>query len=199
MGAGMNATPTTAQAATVPAYSATARILHWMTAALVLALVPLGFVIANEWGGAQQERLYDLHKSLGALMVPLILVRLLTRFVSPPLPLPDDIPAIQQFAAHVTHWALYVLLLGPGADRLDRHVGLSGAGAVLRLVQPAGAMVREPGALRSVDGAASLVWNRHRCHRHGSYRGRPSSSFRAQGPCPDAYADRLMRTSESGR
>ena len=52
------------------AYSVTARVLHWMTAALVLALVPLGFVIANEGGGAQQERLYDLHKSLGPLMVP---------------------------------------------------------------------------------------------------------------------------------
>jgi cytochrome b561 len=110
----MDATPSTAQAATVPAYSVTARVLHWVTAALVLALVPLGFVIANEWGGALQERLYDLHKSLGALLVPIVIVRLLVRIVSPPLPLPADIPAIQQFAAHVTHWALYVLLLGQG-------------------------------------------------------------------------------------
>ena len=29
----------------------------------------------------------------------------------PPLPLPDDIPAVQQHAAHATHWALYALLM----------------------------------------------------------------------------------------
>jgi cytochrome b561 len=110
----MDATPSTAGAVTVPAYSLTARILHWVTAALVLALVPLGFIIANEAGGAQQERLYDLHKSLGALMVPLIIVRLMVRIASPPLPLPADIPAVQQFAAHATHWALYALLLTQG-------------------------------------------------------------------------------------
>jgi len=110
----MDATSSTAEAAPVPAYSVTARVLHWITAALVLALVPLGFVIANEAGGAQQERLYDLHKSLGALMVPIIILRLLVRLASPPLPLPDDIPAIQQFAAHATHWALYALLLAQG-------------------------------------------------------------------------------------
>jgi cytochrome b561 len=110
----MDATPSTAQAAAVPAYSVTARVLHWITAVLVLALVPLGFVIANEAGGSQQERLYDLHKSLGALLVPIIILRLLVRFASPPAPLPGDIPALQQFAAHVTHWALYALVLFQG-------------------------------------------------------------------------------------
>jgi cytochrome b561 len=110
----MDVRSSTAQTAAVPAYSVTARVLHWITAVIVFMLVPLGFVIANEAGGAQQERLYDLHKSLGALLVPIIIVRLLVRIVSPPLPLPDDISAIQQFAAHVTHWALYLLVLFQG-------------------------------------------------------------------------------------
>ncbi len=35
----------------VPAYTVTARVLHWLVAALVLIMVPLGIVIANEWGG----------------------------------------------------------------------------------------------------------------------------------------------------
>ena len=55
-----------------------------------------------------------MHKSLGALIVPIIILRLLVRLASPPLPLPDEIPAIQQFAAHATHWALYALLLAQG-------------------------------------------------------------------------------------
>ena len=107
----MDVTSARAEEATVPAYTLTARVLHWIMAALVLTMVPLGIVIANEAGGALQERLYDLHKSIGALLIPVVIVRLIYRVMNPPLPLPADIPAIQQFAAHATHWALYALLL----------------------------------------------------------------------------------------
>jgi cytochrome b561 len=101
----------TTNAATSPAYTITARVLHWITAVLILSTIPLGLVIANDWGGALQEFLYDLHRSIGALIIPLIPLRLIHRWANPPLPLPDDIPAVQRFAAHATHWALYALLL----------------------------------------------------------------------------------------
>ncbi len=97
--------------AAAPGYTLTARMLHWVIAALVLLMVPLGIVIANEWGGPAQQFLYNLHKSIGATLIPLVLVRLLYRLNNPPPPLPDDILPIQQFAAHATHWALYVLIL----------------------------------------------------------------------------------------
>ncbi|HKD29480.1 MAG TPA: cytochrome b [Xanthobacteraceae bacterium] len=93
------------------AYSATARALHWITAALVLTLLPLGLVIANEWGGPLQDPLYDLHRSIGAVVIPLIILRLGYRLTHPPLPLPEDIPPLQQLAAGATHWALYALLI----------------------------------------------------------------------------------------
>jgi cytochrome b561 len=41
----------------IPAYTVTARVLHWITAFLVLATIPLGVVIANEWGGSAQNAL----------------------------------------------------------------------------------------------------------------------------------------------
>jgi len=94
-----------------PAYSLTARALHWITAALVLILLPLGLVIANNWGGSLQDPLYNLHRSIGATIIVLVFVRLGYRLTHPPLPLPDDIPPIQRFAAHATHWALYGLLI----------------------------------------------------------------------------------------
>jgi cytochrome b561 len=95
----------------VPAYTLTARIFHWVTATLVLLMLPLGVVIAHGWGGALQDQLYDLHRSIGALIIPIVLARLVYRWLHPPLPLTDDIPAIQQLAAHTTHWALYALLI----------------------------------------------------------------------------------------
>jgi len=97
--------------AAAPGYTLTARLLHWVIAVLVLLMIPLGIVIANEWGGPAQTFLYNLHKSIGATLIPLVVIRLLYRLGNPPPPLPDDLPAIQQFAAHATHWALYALIL----------------------------------------------------------------------------------------
>lgn len=93
------------------AYTVTARVLHWVTAALVLGMIVVGVVIANKWGGAWQDRLYDLHKSTGAILIPIIIGRILYRWKHPPAPLPADIPAIQQFAAYTTHYLLYGLLV----------------------------------------------------------------------------------------
>jgi cytochrome b561 len=97
--------------AAFPAYTATARALHWITALVIALMIPLGVIISNDWGGRLESSLYNLHESLGALLIPVILVRLGHRLMKPPLPLPQDIPALQQFAAHVTHLALYALLV----------------------------------------------------------------------------------------
>jgi cytochrome b561 len=94
-----------------PAYTVTARTLHWTTATLVLINLPLGLVIANQWGGPLQDQLYNLHRSIGALVIPVILTRFLYRLGHSPAPLPPDVPPMQQLAAHATHWLLYALLI----------------------------------------------------------------------------------------
>jgi cytochrome b561 len=92
-------------------YTLTARVLHWITAALVLTMIPIGVAMANVDFGPWQDTLYDLHRSIGAVLLPLILGRLLWRLKHPAPPLPADISAAQQMAAHATHWLLYGLLI----------------------------------------------------------------------------------------
>jgi cytochrome b561 len=94
-----------------PAYSLTARALHWITAVLVLTMLPLGVVIANRWGGEWRDWLYNLHRSIGTVVMLVILVRFGYRLTHQPLPLPDEIPLAQQRAAPVVHWTLYTLLV----------------------------------------------------------------------------------------
>ena len=94
-----------------PGYALSARTLHWVTAALVLTMIPIGIAMANANFGAAQDTLYHLHRSIGALLIPIVIVRLLYRLGHPAPPLPADVPAIQQFAAHATHWGLYALLV----------------------------------------------------------------------------------------
>ena len=51
-------------------YTLTARFLHWVTAGLVLYQIPVGVLIANFELGP----LYDLHKSVGTLILLLMII-----------------------------------------------------------------------------------------------------------------------------
>ena len=95
----------------VAGYTRTARLWHWITAALVLIMAPIGIAMANADFGKAQDTLYHVHRSIGMLLLPIVLARLIYRLRHPPPPLPSEIPAIQQLVAHMTHWALYGLLI----------------------------------------------------------------------------------------
>jgi cytochrome b561 len=92
-------------------YPPTWRLLHWLTAGIVLALIPMGIFMANGPPGPLKDFLYNLHRSLGVTLIPIIVVRLLYRLTHTAPPLPADLPAIQRLAAHLNHYALYALLL----------------------------------------------------------------------------------------
>jgi cytochrome b561 len=98
--------------AATPGYTATARALHWIVAALMLTMIPIGIAMANADFGPAQDTLYHLHRSTGAILLPLMLVRLIYRLMNPPPPLPNEIPASQRLAAHAVHWALYAAVIG---------------------------------------------------------------------------------------
>jgi len=94
-------------------YPAASRWLHWLTAALLAVIIPVGIWIhyfepADE---AFKLRLYNIHESLGVIVFVIVLIRLLNRHLNPPPSLPDDTPAAIRLAAHVNHWALYALLV----------------------------------------------------------------------------------------
>ncbi|ABC24476.1 cytochrome b [Rhodospirillum rubrum] len=57
-------------------YGAVSRIAHWLTALAVIALIGLGWVMADLPLGAQKLELYALHKSIGALVLMVTLARL---------------------------------------------------------------------------------------------------------------------------
>ncbi len=177
---------------TPPAYTMTARVLHWITAFLILSMIPLGVVIANEWGGSAQDSLYDLHRSIGATVIPLVVLRLIYRWTHPPVPLPDDIPAIQRLAAHATHWGLYALLI---VQPITGWIAASAYRAPVRVFgwfNLHADLAREP---RILGPAFLRSWpDRHR-HRRPcgcAYRRGALSSFRAQRSHPHADDCRLM-------
>ena len=92
-------------------YSPIARLIHWLTAILVLTMVPAGLVMIRIDSGPLQNQLFDYHRSVGIVLMILTLVRLGFRLTHKPAPLPEGMPLWQQFAAKATHAFLYGFLL----------------------------------------------------------------------------------------
>ena len=94
-------------------YAAPARLLHWITAALMAVIVVAGLWIAyfRPEDEPFELRLYNVHESLGVIVWLLTLIRVVYRRMHPPPPLPADTPAAIRFAARMSHLALYALLL----------------------------------------------------------------------------------------
>ncbi len=88
-------------------YGIPAKAFHWGVAALVFILLPLGWYMHDLPQGLERYRYVELHKSLGLVVLILMLGRSLWRAFNPPPPLPENLPRWEVYAAKLTHWALY--------------------------------------------------------------------------------------------
>ena len=175
----------------VQAYTSTAKTLHWLTAALVLTIIPVG-VGMTYLQGPLQDFLFHIHRSLGVTLIPLILYRLFYRLTHKPLPLPDDIEPMQKFVGR--NGALAALRPSHRAadPRLDRDLGVSRAGAVF-LDRPAAAdLAGEPRFVRAAVLLSSVDRVRDRGPSLRAYRRRAVSLFHPQRSRASSHDQRMM-------
>lgn len=96
--------------ALITGYSTSARWLHWLVASIVVVLLPMGLIMTRLEPGATQDRLFDLHESLGLTALGLMLFRVGVRLRGAPAPASNLSPLQRQLSLGV-HRALYILLL----------------------------------------------------------------------------------------
>lgn len=95
---------------TRPVFTPLARLLHWLMAILILAMLFIGagmVVDLSPW----HTTLVAVHKPLGVALLVLAVLRLGVRLRRPAPPLPTEMPAWQQRLAHASHVLLYGLML----------------------------------------------------------------------------------------
>lgn len=116
-------------------YSNTAVTLHWLTVVLVLTQVVLGFAFAEFMAkGPAKAEVFAWHKTLGALILVIALIRLGYRLANPPPPFPTELPQWRRIAAVWNHRAFYFLLIALPLTGLlavsgmspDRHTNFAG-------------------------------------------------------------------------
>ncbi|WP_118856513.1 cytochrome b [Sphingomonas mesophila] len=92
-------------------YRAIVVAIHWLTAAVVVAQIWIGFTFGDyPRGSPERSLLFDWHKTLGAVILLLAVVRLVVRFTNPPPPYPQDFPRWERALAVWNHRIFYVLL-----------------------------------------------------------------------------------------
>jgi len=85
------------------------RLLHWLTAALVFTALFVGFVMVNSEGSYAQ--LIVVHKTLGALILLVMVVRIINRWTHHPPAWPPTIGALEGRLVGLSEKLLYALLL----------------------------------------------------------------------------------------
>ncbi|MDF0732007.1 cytochrome b/b6 domain-containing protein [Pseudomonas entomophila] len=92
------------------AFHPLARLLHWLMAALILAMLFIGVSMVSDLSN-RHPLLVELHKATGLALLALVLVRIGLRLALPHPPLPADLPPLQRLAASASHRVLYALML----------------------------------------------------------------------------------------
>jgi cytochrome b561 len=90
-------------------YTRTAIALHWLLAVLIIANLAGGLYMTELAFSPQKLKYFSWHKWAGVTVFALSAGRLLWRLRHPAPPLPQEMPAWQHKAAHLSHRLLYAL------------------------------------------------------------------------------------------
>jgi cytochrome b561 len=84
------------------------RLLHWLMAAMVLAMLGIGVAMVASLG--DYHRLVSLHRPLGISILILVVIRFVNRCLSNLPPFPATMSLEERRAAHASEILLYTLL-----------------------------------------------------------------------------------------
>jgi cytochrome b561 len=95
----------------IESWGATAKLFHWVMAALIFAQIALGLLAVSWRISPTKLNLFVWHKSIGMLILALLALRLLWRLLHRAPELPWEMPVWERAGAHLSHVLLYVLMI----------------------------------------------------------------------------------------
>lgn len=96
---------------TVDEYGAVARFFHWLTAFIILSLIPVGLYMTGMANGPDKLEVYFLHKSFGLTVLFLVIGRLAWRVISLPPDKLDSHALWERRLAGGAHLFLYLAMI----------------------------------------------------------------------------------------
>ena len=96
---------------TLTEYGTISKIFHWLSAAVLIIQIPLGFYLVDMDFSEKRLTVESLHVTLGISIFYLTLFRLIYKTINPTPPLQNSIFIGQQLIAKLNHYLLYVSVL----------------------------------------------------------------------------------------
>jgi cytochrome b561 len=129
------------------------RGLHWLMAICILAMLFIGVGMVSTIM-PKHLLLVSIHEPLGIAILVLALIRLVVRLRQGSPALPVDLPEPMKLAAHLSHYALYALMIG---------MPLIGWGMLSAAAYPIVLFGgwHLPAILPQSDGLHALLWDAH--------------------------------------
>ena len=94
----------------IPRFNPLQRALHWLMAVCILTMLFIGVGMVSTVA-PKYLTLVGIHEPLGIAILVLALIRLAVRLRYGAPPLPIDLPEPMKLAAHLSHYALYALMI----------------------------------------------------------------------------------------
>jgi len=95
---------------TANTYGVVAKSFHWLLFLMLTFSIVAGNIMASMPKGAEKLQAAGMHKSFGAVILMLVMLRLVWRLTNETPRLPDGTTAGEAFIAKAMHWGLYVLM-----------------------------------------------------------------------------------------
>ena len=96
---------------TLTEYGIISKLLHWLSAILLLIQIPLGFYLVDLDFGEERLSVENVHIVIGLSIFYLVVIRLLNKIFNPTPKLDPSIFKGQKFIAKLNHILLYVAIL----------------------------------------------------------------------------------------
>ena len=150
---------------TTTRYGTVTKTLHWLTALLILALIPTG-IIANGLpydtpeALAGKAQLFSIHKTLGVLLFSVAVLRILWALSQPkPKPLHPERTG-ELFLASTVHWLLYGSLVLVPMTGWIHHAATEGFAPILLPIGQDLPFVPKSEALAGVTASLHIIFER---------------------------------------
>ena len=96
---------------TLTEYGLISKLLHWVSAVLLLIQIPLGFYLVDLDFGPERLNIENIHVAVGLAIFYLVIFRLINNILNPTPKLEPNIFKGQKLLAKLNHVLLYVTIL----------------------------------------------------------------------------------------
>ena len=146
-------------------YDIVTKTFHWLTALLILTVIPLG-AIANRLPYETNEQLafkaqlFSFHKTLGVIVFAVALARIIWALTRPkPAPLHPDRKA-ETLLAEIVHWLLYISLVAVPLTGWIHHAATEGFAPILLPMSQDLPLVPNDESIAKLFAGLHWVWSK---------------------------------------